>query len=249
MPGFEPRPTIEYYKQVVPPPRRAWVKSVCTDAEMVIGHERMFWEPLQSDGESLSSKRMHRVHLLARRIVDFGTHYKFVLESKGDAAQTPVQQAYISSIKTVQKEIDMARKFQYDLVKQLNPNVGMLMAYADIGKSFRMFDIEESNVDGTVGCAPLTPTSKKRKIYLCVDALSAKIFCSLELNLTKKLTEIGSSEYVEALLSALSLFTCQHNYLHEHRMHRQDVIWRQFYGCVLQAFQAETRTLRINGDP
>ena len=37
--------------------------------------------------------------------------------------------------------------------------------------------------------------------------------------------------------------------VHEHRMHRQVVIWRQFYGCVLQAFQTKTGTLRINGNP
>lgn len=112
-----------------------------------------------------------------------------------------------------------------------------------------MIDIMESNTDGQLGRSTLTPTTKKRRINLCVDALSAKMFRSLELNLTKKLTEMGASEYVEALLEALKSFTCQHDYLHEHRMHRQDVIWRQFYGCVLQAFQAETRTLRINGDP
>ena len=123
------------------------------------------------------------------------------------------------------------------------------MSFADIGRSFRLFDIDESNIEGQLGRSTLTPTTKDRRIHLCVDALSAKMFRSLELNLTKKPTEMGSSDYIEALLESLKSITCQHDYLHEHRMHRQDVIWRQFYGCVLQAFQAETRTLRINGDP
>lgn len=113
----------------------------------------------------------------------------------------------------------------------------------------RMVDIDDSGLGRDVGKSTLTPTTKMRRIHLCVDALSAKMFRSLKWSLTRKLTEIGSAEYVEALLTALDSFTCQHDYLHEHRMHRQDVIWRQFYGCVLQAFQAETRTLRINGDP
>eukprot|EP00956_Cyclotella_meneghiniana_P022470 scaffold42566_cov60-Cyclotella_meneghiniana.AAC.1 len=268
MPGFVPRPEITYHKQIVPPPRRAYLKDGVTDADVVLGHDRMFREPLQSDAVSLTSERMHSMQCLSNRIVDFSTYANY-LQPTDEQDLSPLQKRFKASVDCVQKEIDAARKFQRDLVHHVNPNAGqvdkmfafplsphcetshegMLMVYADMGKSFRLFDIEESNTGGVVGRCSLTPTSRKRKINLCVDALSSKMWRSLELNLTKKLTEIGSSQYVESLLNALSSFTCQHDYFHENRMHRQDVIWRQFYGCVLQAFQAETRTLRINGDP
>lgn len=71
----------------------------------------------------------------------------------------------------------------------------------------------------------------------------------LRFNLVKKLSELNSTQYVEPLIESLGRFTCQHDYLHEHRMHRSNVIFRQFYGMILQAFQVEIRYLRLNGDP
>lgn len=271
MPGFLPRPSLDYYKQIVPPPRRAWVKIGATNADIAFGADRMLCDSKCEDTESLSSERMHAIHCLARRVVDFGTYSNVLIEKLKDeeVSPKPIELKYMTCIKSAQREIDRARKFETDLVKHINPNVGvvdkmfafplsphcetshegMLMAFADMARQYHMIDIDESQIDGMLGRSTLTQTTKKRKINLCVDALSAKMFRSLELNLTKKLTEMGSAEYVEALLDSLKSFTCQHDYLHEHRMHRQDVIWRQFYGCVLQAFQAETRTTRINGDP
>ena len=71
----------------------------------------------------------------------------------------------------------------------------------------RMVDIVENDHDRNLGKSTLTPTTTKRRIHLCVDALSAKMFRSLKLSLKSKVTEIGSSEYVEAVLTALDSFT------------------------------------------
>eukprot|EP00956_Cyclotella_meneghiniana_P031332 scaffold81936_cov56-Cyclotella_meneghiniana.AAC.3 len=269
MPGFQPRPSLEYHNQVVPPPRRAWIKKGTTDVQVAFGQDRMLCEPLASNSESLSSERMHRIHCLARRILDFRTHANYLSKQSTDTGLNPIQNKFVSATKLASKEMDRCSKFEADLVQHINPNVdkvdkmfafplsphcetsheGMLKVYAELGQSYRMFNIEDTSTPtGAVGRCSLTPTTKKRKINLCVDALSAKMFRALLLNLTKKLTELGSHQYVEPLLDALEQFTVQHDYLHEHRMHRQDVIWRQFYGCVLQAFQAEMRYLRINGD-
>lgn len=269
MPGFQPRPPITYNTQDIPTPRRAHVEADATDADIVFGRDRKLCESSHPQSESLSSTRMYEVQRLAERIVDFRTYSMYLLNKKKDGELTETQEQYITSVHSVRKEIDAASKCQHDLVHHINPNAGvvdkmfayplspycetshegMLMAYADLARNLRMVDIIDNDLDRNLGKTTLTPSTKSRRINLCVDALSAKMFRSLKLSLTRKLTEIGSADYVEALLTALDSFTCQHDYLHEHRMHRQDVIWRQFYGCVLQAFQAETRTLRINGDP
>jgi hypothetical protein len=120
---------------------------------------------------------------------------------------------------------------------------GMKMVYADLGQYLRLFDVDDS------GRAALHDNAQWRRIHLCVDGLSAKMWRYLKFNLLKKLTELNSAQYVEPLLEAFKRFTVQHDYLHEIRMHRQDVIYRQFYACVLQAFQVQIRIQRVNGDP
>lgn len=62
------------------------------------------------------------------------------------------------------------------------------MVFADIGQSMRFFDVDES------GKAALHPEAKRRKCHLCVDALSAKMWRSLNLALTKKLSKLNSAE-------------------------------------------------------
>jgi hypothetical protein len=173
---------------------------------------------------------------------------------------TLVERQFVEAMSLASAEVHRARNFETDLVSHLNENAksvdqmfvfsmsshcegthdGMLRVFTDMAKSLRMIDVDEGEGKSganRLGKSSLLPNTKKRKIHLCVDQLSAKMFRHLKLNLTKKLTELGSGEYVEPLLEALEQFTVQHDYLHEHRMHRQDVIWKQFYGCVLQAFR------------
>lgn len=118
----------------------------------------MLRQPLMEDSESLTSIRMHRIHCLARRVVDFGTYSNVLKEKfKGEyATPTSIQLKYLSCIDGVQREIDLARKFETDLFRHINPNAGqvdkmfafplsphcetshegMLMAFVDIAKSY-----------------------------------------------------------------------------------------------------------------
>lgn len=222
--------------------------------------------PCSSDGEVISTERMQRLHQLSRRIVDFGTYSRHLSHHKLNNDETKetecepitdIEMEFVLAMLLASQQVDEANKFEADLVAHLNENhkqtdrlfafplspkcetshEGMMKVFADIGESLRFFDVEEGEGDD-LGRATTVPTSKKRKVHLCVDQQSAKMFRHLKMNLTKKLTELSSGKYVEPLLEALDQFTVQHDYLHEHRMHRQDVIWRQFYGAVLQAFQA-----------
>jgi hypothetical protein len=276
MPGIQPMPSIEYKNQDIPSPRRAWVHRDATDEAIVFSNDRKFVSPCSSDGEVISTERMQRLHQLARRIVDFGTYSRHLshhklnndkTETTESEPMTNIEMEFVAAMLLLSQQIDEANKFKADLVAHLNKNhkqtdrlftfplspncetshEGMMKVFADIGESLRFFDIEEGESED-LGRATSLPTAKKRKVHLCVDQLSAKMFRHLKMNLTKKLTELSSGKFVEPLLEALDQFTVQHDYLHEHRMHRQDVIWRQFYGSVLQAFQAEIRYLRVNGD-
>jgi hypothetical protein len=274
MPGFVARESLEYFKQVVPPPRSAWVSSTATDADIAFG-ERTFTE-VGAGAISFSSERMHSVHCLARRLVEMNIHACHLHHSveqrqlDGEAVSAlngglshAVEKEFVECLRGLSKQVDQAINFETDLVRHLNPNVGqvdklfafpmsphcetthegMMKVFTDIGKSMQMFDVDDG------GRACLHPNAKKRNIHLCVDALSAKMFRHLKLNLSKKLAELSSGQYAEPLIEALEQFTCQHDYLHEHRMHRQDIIYKQFYGCILQAFQAELRYVRCNGEP
>ena len=118
------------------------------------------------------------------------------------------------------------------------------MVYSDIGQDFQLFKVDDKSGDVVTDSE-----SENRKVFLCVDALSAKMFRLLFFNLLKKLSELGNTQSIQPLLDAYVKFVVQHDYLHEIRMHRQDVIWRQFYGGVLQPFMAEIRLMRITGDP
>ena len=94
------------------------------------------------------------------------------------------------------------------------------MVFKAISESFQLFD---SNDDGL--CIRLT-NAKRRKINLLVDQLTVKNFRNLKNELTKQLSQLGTSEWVYPALEALARYTCQHDYLHETRMHRSDAIYR-----------------------
>ena len=93
------------------------------------------------------------------------------------------------------------------------------------------------------------PNAKRRKINLLVDQLTVKNFRSLKYKLTKQLTQLGSGEWVYPALEALERCTCQHNYLHENRMHWSDAIYRLYCGCYLQAIQVHLGYKRVSGKP
>lgn len=112
-----------------------------------------------------------------------------------------------------------------------------------MGEALQMFELVDDH-----GRCQLLQNSDQRKIYLCVDALSPRNFPCLRSNLTKKLTELESSDYVLAQLESLSCFVCVHDFLHETRLHRQDTIWKAMYGGFLQAFQYHLGW-KLDGNP
>ena len=101
---------------------------------------------------------------------------------------------------------------------------GMKKVFAEMGVAFRMFTVAED------GSTMLHPNAKRRKTNLHVDGLSARNFRKLPFNLTRKLTEMGTSKYVMAVIESLTRITVQQDCFHETRMHRQDCIWRSKYG-------------------
>ena len=60
---------------------------------------------------------------------------------------------------------------------------------------------------------------------------------------------MGNAKYVLPVLESLKQFTCTHDYLHETRFHRQDCIYRMYYGGFLQPLQVYLGWERINRDP
>ena len=134
-------------------------------------------------------------------------------------------------------KLDTATKFESDIMNHVTPNwrkvdkvfawgvvpycetshEGMKKVFYTLGHKFQLFDVDN---DGRY-CYP-QPSTDKQRIHLCVDALSARNFWCLYANLTMKLTEIGTSDFVLPLIESLNRFTCTHDYLQETLFHRNE---------------------------
>jgi hypothetical protein len=121
---------------------------------------------------------------------------------------------------------------------------GMKKVFYKLGENFQLFCVDENECR----CLAL-PDSDNRRIHLCVDKLSSRNFRCLKINLSKKLTELGTAKFVLPLLESLCQFTCTIDYLHETQMHRNDAIYRTPYSGFLQAFQCHLTQKGITGDP
>jgi len=274
MPGFGPRPSMTYVNQVVPPPRRAYVEKDVSVADIIFDPGMRVTEPQVDNSKQLATTRYQECHVLARRLVSCRNHVYHLKKQKReseDAREDCVDDfvfdsktaAFVLLLDECSKEIDNASKFQKRMVKHLNPKAGtidrmfafpisqhcktthegMKKVYADVGQAFQMFALNEN------GTTKLHPNAKKRKINLHVDGLTARNFRKLKYNLTRKLTEMGSVNYIVPMLEALERITCQHDLFHETRLHCQDCIYRTKYGCFLQPLQVLLSWKRINDDP
>ena len=101
---------------------------------------------------------------------------------------------------------------------------------------------------GQNGPTQLLPNAKRRKINLQLDSLSARNFRKLRYNLTRKLTEMGSTKFIGPMVESSDQFTCQHDLFHETCMHHQDCVWHTKYGCFLHPLQVLLHWKQINGD-
>jgi hypothetical protein len=136
------------------------------------------------------------------------SHHKLNNDQKEEESEpiTDIEMEFVGAMILASQQIDQANKFEADLVAHLNENhkrtdrlfafplspncetshEGMLKVFADIGESLRFFDIQEGECDDLgrstdLGRATIVPTAKKRKVHLCVDQLSAKMFRHLSL--------------------------------------------------------------------
>ena len=71
--------------------------------------------------------------------------------------------------------------------------------------------------------------AENRKIFLYGDALSVSTHSKLRLRIARKLTDIGSEEYVDTFLKANSCIFMQKGQFHQ-LMHQAGVIYTLFYG-------------------
>ena len=173
------------------------------------------------------------------------------------------QKAFMRVVANASTEIDGALKFQSVVVKNLNPKVGrvdkffafpiipfaetsksdMVMVLSKLAESMQLISID---IDGR---CTLNPNALDRRVNLRVDALSSRNFAFLRHEITRRLAQLGSAAEVLPMLDALKSFTVEHDYLHDNRMHKQDCIWRQYYGCFLQPFQLHLGWKNITGEP
>ena len=162
------------------------------------------------------------------------------------------------------EELHRASNFETDMLRHVNPNCkkvnklfawpitpycetshdGMKKVYYKLGENFQMFKLDEEERS-----CYLLPNAQQRRIHLCVDQLSAQHFRCLLINLTKKLSEIGTSRLFLPLLEVLLQFTCVHDYFHDTRMHGNDSIYCSHYGSFLQPFQYLLKQKGITGNP
>ena len=112
-----------------------------------------------------------------------------------------------------------------------------------MGVDFQMFELDEH------GKSTLGFNTRSRRIYLYVDALSARNWRCLRRNLCMKLTEIGTADRIVPMIISLGRYVVQHDVLHETRFHKQDVIYKLMYGSFLQPIQVHLGVKGLNGDP
>ena len=159
-------------------------------------------------------------------------------------------------------ELDRASKFETDLVQHVHPNCkqtdkmfacgvipycetsheGMRKVFYKMGENLRLFEMDK---DERV-CRRL-PNAEKRRIYFGTDQLSSRMWRSLRIELTKRLTSLSGAKMVLPMLETLSQITCTHDFLHETRIHRSHAIYVTHYGGFLQAFQCHLRLKEVTG--
>jgi hypothetical protein len=101
-------------------------------------------------------------------------------------------------------------------------------------------------IDG--GRYVLGSNALQRKVFMYGDALSVAKHSALHDKIFKGITRLGNKDYVETFLSAHERVFMQKGQFHQ-QIHQLGAIYQQFYGCFMQAFVAENRVKRVNGDP
>jgi hypothetical protein len=74
MPGLQPMPALEYHRQMIPPPLRAWVKRDTSAEKILLGGEKVWRPPLADDAEPLSTINHHHLFCMSRMLIDMQSH-------------------------------------------------------------------------------------------------------------------------------------------------------------------------------
>jgi hypothetical protein len=264
MPGFQPRPEVTHHKQIIPPPHRGYIDSSASDEDILFSKDSCLRTFDSKNACSFTTERMASIHHTSKRINELSDYADFLKEHNDNDKRS---NDLVSGMSKVSKLLYRVKQFETNLVRHVNPDAGtvdqcftapvihhdetsrkgMMKTFLEIAKHLQLLTYELNG--SMIGKAKLLPNALKRTINLQVDALSSQNFRSLLLHFSKKLTELSSSTHVLAIIRALKRITCQHDYLHEIRMHRQDVIWRTFYGGFLQPLVVHLGWRRITGNP
>ena len=121
---------------------------------------------------------------------------------------------------------------------------GMKRVFCKLDEKFQLCSLDANERR----CCAM-PNAESRRVHLCVNQLLSRNFRCLKMNLSKKLTELGTAKLVLPVLESFARFTCTIDYLHETRMHCNDAIYRTHYGGFLQAFQCHLKQKGITGEP
>lgn len=272
IPGFVPRPPLTYNRQIIRPPRLAWVDEGASDADIFLRSDRS-WRRLGDVGAvSLSTNRMHEINKKARRIVDISAHVNYLKKRQQDAQEAAIPvlieyddqtKAFLKLMEEASKDVDQASKFPTDLVRLVNPlagkvdkmfawgitpfcetsHAGMKQTFTQMMQSFQMIDVSNE------GRVTLKNNALHRRINFLGDALLARNFSRLPYNIIRQLAHLSNIDDVVALVIACRQCTMQMDYLHETDFHRQDCIWKSKYGCFLQCFQVHLAVKRLAGNP
>ena len=60
---------------------------------------------------------------------------------------------------------------------------------------------------------------------------------------------MGTGEWIYPALEALQRYKCQHEYLHETRMHHNDAIYQVYCGAHFEPIQVHLGFKRVSGTP
>ena len=160
------------------------------------------------------------------------------------------------------KEIDAASKLQSDVVNHLTPhchsqdqfihypihpkeetsNAGMLMTSLMLHESAGLINKAEN------GRYSLDDNTAQRKVFVHGDALSVATYSRLKMMIHRKLTQLGSEEYVKTLLSAHDATIMQKGHFHQ-LMHQAAAIYKQCYEGFMLPMQIANGVKRVIGDP
>ena len=94
----------------------------------------------------------------------------------------------------------------------------------------------------------LGPNAKLRHVFQYGDVLTIQKWYSLGYHILRKMTHIGREEYVSILMAAYDQFIKVHDYLHE-SIHRLDVIYKLYYGDIIQPIQYMIGTKKVGQKP